>query len=211
MKWKKISRVDGYVVYKKTSKGLEKIAIVKSGSATSYTATKLKKEKKYGFAVRAYKRDNSKMIYSDYSKIAYSFPDMPVRLNELHCIDVSYKTAYVDQSIQDSFGNYYNGYISLFHPTGNGGYIIYNLDHKYSKLSFDIIAKNDAMSDLDADIEVYLDEKLIYSKSGFRKTTGKIHVELDVENGEQLKLVGRNNIYSYCTTAWIVNAKVSND
>lgn len=212
LKWKQINKADGYAIYKKTSSGFERIATIKSGDTTQYTVLNLKKEKKYGFAVRAYKKVKSKNIYSNFSEIKYSFPAMPVKLSDLHCIDVSYNSGYFDQSIQDSFGNYYNGYIALYHTTGNGGYIIYNLDKKYTRLSFDIIAKNGSLSGSDsADIEVYLDGKLIYSKCGYNNTTGKIHVNLDVENGEQLKFVARSNMYSYCTTAWIVNAKVSND
>lgn len=208
IKWKLVDDADGYLVYKKTRDGYEKVVNVKSGTKSTYTIKKLPDGKKQGFAVRAYKKVGSKYIYGDLSAVKYSFPAMPVPLNELHCIEQGYECGYTDSSIQDSFGNYYNGYIT-FSGSPYKGTMVYNLNHEYTKLSFDIIGKHYIHSDLNATIDVYLDDILIYSLPAYTKTTGKVHVELDVENGEVLKIVAYDSTYSWGESVCLVNAQVS--
>ena len=54
-KWKKVSGVSGYYVYRKTGSGdYEKIATVKGGSKVSYVDKKAKKGKTYYYTVKAY-------------------------------------------------------------------------------------------------------------------------------------------------------------
>lgn len=69
VKWKKVSCISGYVVYRSTSKSgkYKAIKTVKSSKATKYTNKKLKKGKRYYYKVRAYKTVKGKRIYSGYS------------------------------------------------------------------------------------------------------------------------------------------------
>ena len=71
IKWKKISGATGYELYMATSKSgkYSRIKTVTKASTTSYTKTKLKKNKKYYFKIRAYKTVDGKKIYSSYSSI----------------------------------------------------------------------------------------------------------------------------------------------
>lgn len=209
IKWKLVDEADGYLVYKKTRDGYEKVVNVKSGTKSTYTIKKLPEGKKQGFAVRAYKKVGSKYIYGDLSAVKYSFPAMPVPLNELYCIDTSYQSGYVNAPMTDSFGNTYSSYFK-FVDRNEFGYIMYNLNNEYSTLSFDIVTQN-YHSDYvpDSTIEVYLDDVLIYKRNEIRLTTGKIHVDLDVENGEVLKIVAYNNTrFTGERSLDIVNAKV---
>ena len=69
--WKKVSGVNGYEIYRATSKKgkYKKIATVKSGKTVSYTDKKLKSKKRYYYKVRAYKVSNGKKVYGDYSAV----------------------------------------------------------------------------------------------------------------------------------------------
>ncbi len=71
LKWKKISGASGYEVYMATSKKgkYSKIKTISKGSTVKYTKSKLKKNKKYYFKIRAYKTVNGKKEYSSYSSI----------------------------------------------------------------------------------------------------------------------------------------------
>lgn len=71
VKWKKISGVSGYVIYRSTKKssGYKKIKTIKKASTTSYTNKKLSRKKKYYYKVRAYKVVNGKRVYGSYSSV----------------------------------------------------------------------------------------------------------------------------------------------
>ncbi|WP_240035386.1 S8 family serine peptidase [Neobacillus notoginsengisoli] len=66
--WSKVNGASGYEVYRSTTKG-GKYSLVKSGSAQSFTNTKLKKGKAYYYKVRAYRVVNGKKVYSNYTGI----------------------------------------------------------------------------------------------------------------------------------------------
>lgn len=70
IKWKKLSSVTGYKVYRSTKKssGFKKIATVKKGK-TSYTDKKAKANKKYYYRVRAYKSTGGTNAYGSYSAV----------------------------------------------------------------------------------------------------------------------------------------------
>lgn len=70
IKWKKLSSVTGYKVYRSTKKssGFKKIATVKKGK-TSYTDKKAKANKKYYYRVRAYKSTGGTNAYGGYSAV----------------------------------------------------------------------------------------------------------------------------------------------
>lgn len=67
--WKKVSGIDGYQVYRSTSKNgtYEKIATVDSYKTTSYTDKKVKAGKTYYYKLRTYKQKDKKTEVSSYS------------------------------------------------------------------------------------------------------------------------------------------------
>lgn len=71
LKWKKVSGVSGYEVYRavgKTGK-YKKVKTLTSASKTTYVNNSLKDGKKYSYKIRAYKKVNGKKVYSEYSTI----------------------------------------------------------------------------------------------------------------------------------------------
>lgn len=76
VKWNEVGSVDGYQVYRATSKNgtysLRKT--VESGSTLSYTNTKLTTGKTYYYKVRAYKIVDGKKVYSEFSKVVSAKP-----------------------------------------------------------------------------------------------------------------------------------------
>jgi fibronectin type 3 domain-containing protein len=69
--WNKMSKANGYVVYRATSENgtYKKIATIKSNSTVSYTDKKLSFSKYYYYKVRPYSVKDGKTIYSDYQPI----------------------------------------------------------------------------------------------------------------------------------------------
>ena len=77
IKWKKVSRADGYVIYQKKGDGKYlKIKTITSGKTTSYTKKSLSSATKYNYKIKAYDNVGSKKVYSEYSsaKAAYTKP-----------------------------------------------------------------------------------------------------------------------------------------
>lgn len=68
VKWSKGSGVNGYEVYRATSKS-GKYTKVKSTASTSFTNAKLAAGKTYYYRVRAYKKTSGKTVYSAYSSV----------------------------------------------------------------------------------------------------------------------------------------------
>ena len=68
VKWGKVSKADGYQVYRATSKNgkYKRIATTKS---VSYTDKKLKGGKKYFYRIRAYRKVSGKNYFGDYSAV----------------------------------------------------------------------------------------------------------------------------------------------
>lgn len=67
--WKKVKNADGYQIYRATKKSgkFKKIKTVKGNRVVKYTNTKLKKNKKYYYKVRAYRTVKGKKVYSAFS------------------------------------------------------------------------------------------------------------------------------------------------
>ena len=74
--WSKVKGAKGYEVYRSTSsKGkYKKVKTVKSSKTVSWTNTKLKKNKKYYYKVRAYKTVKGKKKYSNFSSAKWAKP-----------------------------------------------------------------------------------------------------------------------------------------
>lgn len=69
IRWKKVSKASGYVIYrsKKKSGKYKKIKVIKSGSVKVFKDKKVKTNKKYFYKVRAYRTVNGKKVYGKYS------------------------------------------------------------------------------------------------------------------------------------------------
>ncbi len=68
VKWQKVSKADGYVLYQKSGSTYKKIATIKSGKTTTYTVRNLDSDKKYTFAIKSYFTPQNKKLYSAISK-----------------------------------------------------------------------------------------------------------------------------------------------
>ena len=91
VKWKKVSGADGYVIYQKKSGGkYEKVKTITSGKTTSYTKKSLSSATKYTYKIKAYDKQGSKKVYSEYSstKSAYTKPSK-VTLSSLSDVSTS--------------------------------------------------------------------------------------------------------------------------
>ncbi len=71
LKWKKVSGVTGYEIYRSTkkNKGFKKIKTIKKGKTVTFTDKKLKKGKTYYYKIRTYKTVSKKKGYSAYSAV----------------------------------------------------------------------------------------------------------------------------------------------
>lgn len=67
--WKKVKNADGYQVYRATKKNgkYRLVKVVKGNKKVSYINTKLKKNKKYYYKVRAYRTVKGKKVYGAFS------------------------------------------------------------------------------------------------------------------------------------------------
>ena len=130
-------------------------------------------------------------------------PDsLPVSLDKLPVIDSTYEYKFYNEALRDNFGNTYVGYHD-FPEEVNTAYAIYNLNGEYSTFSCDVFTFEN-----DVTFAVYVDEVKKFQEDSITKTKGKIHVEIDVKNGQQLKILSTNNEYSWSDTVIVVNAQL---
>lgn len=102
LSWEPLSGVDGYQIYRATSKSgkYAKIATVKGASSATYTDTGRTCGTRYYYKLRAYKKIGEKTVYSKYSAIlsAYAKPakvkvtDAYAPSTSVSAIDVSFTT-----------------------------------------------------------------------------------------------------------------------
>lgn len=149
------------------------------------------------------------------SRCGKTDPDsLPVSLNKVYLID-SQHYEYKSGTFTDSFGNKYNGvhlYKNLY-DSGNGreAYSIFNLNGEYSKFTGSIVAAEDTYAKGSYYVNVYVDNVLVYSKTGITKTTGKINFNIDVKGAEQISIrVGHEQtLTSSNEKIGIVNAQLT--
>lgn len=69
--WKKVSKANGYVVYRATKANgtYKKVKTITSGKTVKFTDSKLKKGQKYYYKVRAYRTVSGKKVYGAYSSV----------------------------------------------------------------------------------------------------------------------------------------------
>ena len=70
--WKKVSKANGYEIYRATKKAgkYKKVKTIKKAKTVKFTDKKLKKGKKYFYKVRTYKTVDGKKVYGKWSNVA---------------------------------------------------------------------------------------------------------------------------------------------
>lgn len=132
---------------------------------------------------------------------------LPVSLHLLPVIDSTYECRYYDQILTDNFGNSYVGYHFFKEKGNNPGTTIFYLNKEYTHFSCDVLTLCDA--DQEVSFVIYVDNQIIYQSDCFDRTDGRIHIDIDVKNGQQLKISSWNHAGSWGDTIYVVNAQVS--
>lgn len=139
---------------------------------------------------------------------------IPVGLDKIYVID-SYKYTYKKGTFTDSFGNTYND-VHLFedlYESGNGRepHAMFNLRGEYKKFTGSIVATPQTSTNKTYYIHIYLDDVLVFTKTGFTKTTGEVEFSVDVTNGEKLSICMGNESTGgdYNMDVAIVNAQLT--
>lgn len=142
-------------------------------------------------------------------------PDsLPVGLDQVYLID-SQHYQYKSGSFTDSFGNKYTGvhFYDDLYDSGNGreAYSIFNLNGQYTKLTGSIVAADNTYAKGVYYVNVYVDNILAYSKTGFTKTSGKVDFSINVKGAQQVAIrVGHEQtLTSFNEQLGIVNAQLS--
>ena len=65
---------------------------------------------------------------------------------------------------------------------------IYNLNGEYKTFSGSIVAAPTTNSNQAYKVAIYVDDQLLFSKTGITKTTGKVNFNIDVSNGQKLEI-----------------------
>lgn len=139
---------------------------------------------------------------------------LPIELNNAYLID-SQHYQYKSGNFTDSFGNKYTNvhFYKDLYDSGNGreAYSIFNLNGQYAKFSGSIVAADNTYAKGTYYINIYVDNVLTYSKTGFTKTSGKIDFNINIKGAQQLSIrVGHEQtLTSYNEQIGIVNAQLS--
>ena len=92
LSWEPMSGVDGYQIYRATSKSgkYAKIATVKGASSATYTNTGRTCGTRYYYKLRAYKKIGGKTVYSKYSAILFAYAKpAKVKVTDAYAPDAS--------------------------------------------------------------------------------------------------------------------------
>lgn len=131
LRWKKASRAKGYQVYMKTNGG--KFKKIKTTSGRYLKKSGLKINSSYYFKVRAYTKYKGKTYYGSFSNVR------KIKMTSyVYLVDVMEPYASRDCSVYRGADCLYMGgkpYYKSIHISW-GGYAIFNLQGKFSKISF---------------------------------------------------------------------------
>ncbi|MBR6770945.1 MAG: S-layer homology domain-containing protein [Lachnospiraceae bacterium] len=114
---------------------------------------------------------------------------IPLSLSKVSLI-ASYKTENNTEAITDKKGNSYHHAVS--YDTSWNAYAEYKLDGKFTKLSGRFFVSPAASSGKNITIAIYQDGKRVFLKEGITETSEPIQVELDVTNGQTLRIETKN-------------------
>ncbi len=138
---------------------------------------------------------------------------IPVGLDKIYVID-SYEYTYKKGTFTDSFGNTYND-VHLFERLhyvnyGSGAHAMFNLRGEYKKFTGSIVATPETYANQTYYIHIYLDDVLVFTKTGFTKTTGAVDFSIDVTNCEKLSIcMGTEGGSASKAEVAIVNAQLT--
>lgn len=138
-------------------------------------------------------------------KIAQVNDLRPVDLSRVVVIDSQYYS-YSAGIFTDSFGYTHDGRHSF--NCASDGYAVFNLAGQYTTFSGTIVSSQNTDSDASMDIAVYVDDKLVYSKTGFTKRTGAVDFSVDVRGVTKLGIYTDANSSWKTSNASIVNTRL---
>lgn len=159
LNWKKSSRAKAYEVFMKTNNGGFKK--IKTTSSRALTKSGLKIGSSYCFKVRAYTTYKGRKYYSSYSSVK------KIKMNSyVYLVNVmspyssdNYEVFRNFDSIRLGGKKYFNGF---YFPCSNyvcdKTYAIFNLQGKYSEITFDLGAKDDGDCDSQYTSSIYISE-----------------------------------------------------
>ena len=128
--------------------------------------------------------------YVDGFCIRCNGPDPDLMFENLFVIDSKYYNG-LTENLTDTYGNSYDKafvYYDHFNPVFDNVYIysIHNLNKKYTSFSGSFVAGN-KMSGI-AVLQIFVDNELVFSSSNYRKTTGSIDFNINIQDSTQLKI-----------------------
>ena len=146
--WEPLSGVDGYQIYRATSKSgtYSKVTSVTGASKSSYINEGRTCGKTYYYKLRAYKRINGKTVYSKFSSVmsAYAKP-AKVKITDAYAPSNSLTTIAVDFTTVRGATDY-EGQINQIKPNGQEtGFRSYTYDYEGNKDTFSTYKQRLAM------------------------------------------------------------------
>lgn len=133
----------------------------------------------------------------------------PHKLSELKVVD-SDDLEQREDAVLDTFGNVYNYADQLKVYANTNAYAIYNVNKQFSKFSGTIACSDETGSEVGCILEIYADDKPVYTSGVITRTTPPIQFDIDITNASLIRIkgTGTKNIASnvYCL---IGNATVS--
>lgn len=141
------------------------------------------------------------------NKIAEITALRPVDLSTVVVID-SKAYNYKPDLFTDSFGVTYDGrhFFDSYSANNDNCYAVFNLNNEFSTFTGTIVSGTGTSSYASATIAIYLDDALVYSKSGLTKRTGGISFNLDVRGATKLEVQVVSN-WKGCDL-YLVNTKL---
>ena len=146
--WEPLSGVDGYQIYRATSKSgtYSKVTSVTGASKSSYINEGRTCGKTYYYKLRAYKRINGKTVYSKFSSVmsAYAKP-AKVKITDAYAPSLATTTIAVDFTTVRGATDY-EGQINQIKPNGQEtGFRSYTYDYEGNKDTFSTYKQRLAM------------------------------------------------------------------
>ena len=197
LNWKKSSRAKAYEVFMKTNNGGFKR--IKTTSSRALTKSGLKIGSSYCFRVRPYTTYKGKRYYGSYSSVK------KIKMNSyVYLVDVMspYASLYYDEySGANSFymggKKYFRGF-TLYSTYDLDCYAIFNLQSKFSKMTFDLGAKDGDDYGRDQRATVLINEDDDTVRTIYRKGQSlPRYYSVDVRNCYKFEIKTSNEGYGY--------------
>ena len=88
----------------------------------------------------------------------------------------------------DTFGTLHRGTQVFEADYSEQAYALYNLNQQYVKFQGKLVAGHDTKSEGSADVQIYLDDNLVFEQKGIGRSTSPVEVDLDVTNAKIMKV-----------------------